>query len=867
MSQDRLKAAFIRGGTSKAVVFRREDLPADETAWPAIFLAIMGSPDPNRRQLDGMGGGISSVSKVCVVGPSARQDADVDYTFAQIGVADDLVDFSGNCGNMSSAIGPFAVDEGMVQAPSDGEAQVRIYNTNTRKIIVSRFRVRGGTAEVIGDMALDGVAGTGAPIRLEFVDPGGAGTGRLLPSGAIVDRLAVPGLGPVEASMVDAANPCVFVHADAVGKAGTELPEDLDADTRFLDHMEAIRRIASVKMGIAADPEAAGRIPSVPKVAMVAGPKAAVTLAGADLGPDEMDIAVRMISIGQSHRAVPLTGALCLAVASRIPGSVPNVMARGSTGPVRVGHASGLTVVDAAVEQAAHEPGGHKARYAAVYRTSRRLFEGHVLWPGVNSRNPDVQKGSEVSVTRAFVDHLHALWREGLDRSAAQIAADLFLDGCAIAVAGAREAGPSILADFAAERPHYRDTTSLLGSARRASPLQAARVNGAAMHVLDFEPMWSPANHAISTVLPALLALSEMALSGHPHAPRDCPPPTGERLLTALAVGIEAQGRLRVVSEQLEPAGLVFHPPGVVGPIGSAAACGFFAGLDAEAVVHAIGIAASQAGTILANVGSMTKALHCGQAAAAGLDAALLAGAGFTADRDALGGPRGYCRAFFGAEAPPASLTVESPAWHMVDPGPAFKLYPSQYATHFVIRAALEARAQIDDPSEIDTVTITVPPMPYVDRPQPDSGLSGKFSFQYTAAVALLDGDVTIDSFSDRRRFASDMRALLERIILRVDPGRSGQFKQMQVDVDVALARGKVISGACDGPPGSWGRPVPSAALKAKAELCLRRIFPADRAAAAIDGASHIAEADGAALRNLLAALTLPENGSSEARP
>jgi 2-methylaconitate cis-trans-isomerase PrpF len=181
MAQKRIRAVFMRGGTSKAVVFQRCDLPSDPAAWDDIFLAVMGSPDPNGRQLDGMGGGISSLSKVCVVGPPSRPDADIDYTFAQVSVKDASVDYSGNCGNMSSAMGPFAAEEGLCVVPRDGAAAVRIHNTNTNKIITSRFTMTDGEAETDGDLAIDGIAGTAATVRLEFNDPGGAKTGRLLP--------------------------------------------------------------------------------------------------------------------------------------------------------------------------------------------------------------------------------------------------------------------------------------------------------------------------------------------------------------------------------------------------------------------------------------------------------------------------------------------------------------------------------------------------------------------------------------------------------------------------------------------------------------------------------------------------------------
>src|ERR1700710_125788 len=203
-----LPAVFMRGGTSRAIMFHQKDLP-DRATWDPIFLGAMGSPDPNGRQLNGMGGGISSLSKICVLAPSDRADADVDYTFAQIQIREAAVDYRGNCGNMSSAVGPFAVDEGLVR-PNGDTAVVRIFNTNTSKIIRSTFPLEHGKAAVDGTMEIPGVAGTGAPVRLDFLTPGGAVTGKLLPTGHVVDRLQMPGLGAIEVSMVDAANPCVF---------------------------------------------------------------------------------------------------------------------------------------------------------------------------------------------------------------------------------------------------------------------------------------------------------------------------------------------------------------------------------------------------------------------------------------------------------------------------------------------------------------------------------------------------------------------------------------------------------------------------------------------------------------------------------
>src|ERR1700693_627941 len=211
MPQKKLPAVFMRGGTSKAIVFHARDLPTPRAEGDTIFLSVIGSPDPNMRQLNGMGGGVSSLSKVCVIGPPTHPDADVDYTFAQVLIDNARVDYNSTCGNMSSAIGPFAVDEGLVAKADAGEAVVRIHNTNTKKIIVSRFGMDGDEAAVAGDMALDGVAGTGAPIRLEFMEPGGAKTGKLLPPGKAADMLEVQGVGRMPVSMSDGANTCVFV--------------------------------------------------------------------------------------------------------------------------------------------------------------------------------------------------------------------------------------------------------------------------------------------------------------------------------------------------------------------------------------------------------------------------------------------------------------------------------------------------------------------------------------------------------------------------------------------------------------------------------------------------------------------------------
>lgn len=371
-AQRRIRAVFVRGGTSKGVFFHARDLPADRAGRDRLFLSVMGSPDPYGRQLDGMGGGISSLSKVVVIGPPSRPDADVDYTFGQVAVDAALVDYAATCGNLASAVGPFAYDEGLVRAEGD-EAVVRIHATNTGKIIVARFHVAGGAAQVRGELELPGVAGQGAPVRLEFLDPGGAGTGRLLPTGSPADELEIPGAGPVLASMVDAANPCVFVRAADLGLTGTETPAGLDGDAGLRARLEAIRVAAGARMGTAASPGS-------PKIAVVAQPAAAPLLDGRVSPAEAMDANVRMISMGQAHRALPLTGALCLAVAARIEGTVvhgivaPDAQARGD---LRIGTPSGVVPVAAVVDR----QGDWRARHATVYRTTRRLMEGAVLVP------------------------------------------------------------------------------------------------------------------------------------------------------------------------------------------------------------------------------------------------------------------------------------------------------------------------------------------------------------------------------------------------------------------------------------------------------------------------------------------------------
>ena len=379
--QARFPAVFMRGGSSKGVFFHRRDLPEDRALWDPIFLAAIGSPDTYGRQLDGMGGGYSSVSKIVVMAPSARTDADVDYTFGQVAVGRPEVHYRTTCGNLMAAAAHFALDEGLVVA-RDGGATVRIFDTNTRKSVVARFATEGRLAAVEGDFAVVGVSGSGAPVRLDFLDPGGAGTGRLLPSGAPCDVFDVPGLGRVDVSLVDAANPCAFVRAEQFGVQGSELPADLNADTMLVTRLEQIRRQAGVIMGFGPTPESVAPKNS-PKVALVGRPQDCALSDGRTSSADAMSLAVRLLTFGSFHPALPLTNAMCVASAALIAGTVVHDLVKldpASPRRILVGTPAGAIPVEADVMRDNSEI-GWRVRSATVFNTARRLMEGHVLVP------------------------------------------------------------------------------------------------------------------------------------------------------------------------------------------------------------------------------------------------------------------------------------------------------------------------------------------------------------------------------------------------------------------------------------------------------------------------------------------------------
>ena len=372
MAQHWVSAAFVRGGTSKGLFFEARALPEVIEERNSFLLAALGSPDEYGRQLDGMGGGLSSLSKAVIVEPSVRPGFDVEYTFAQISVDKPIVDYAANCGNLASAVGPYAVDQGLVIRP-DGPAIVRLFNTNTNKAIDAHFEVEGGCARVDGNLRIPGVSGTGAPVKLDFLEPGGARTGSLLPTGSVVDRLQTTN-GSVEVSLVDATNPVVFIAASTIGLIGDESVSDLETNPSALSLLDETRRAAAVAMGLCARPDDAPL--SNPKIAIISIPRDYTTLSGAAVPASAYDVGMRMISVEQVHRAVTVTGALCAAVAQKLPGTLVAQIAACGHQNIRIGSPSGVFDVDADVD-----PNRRHAHSASLYRTCRRLMQGAVSAP------------------------------------------------------------------------------------------------------------------------------------------------------------------------------------------------------------------------------------------------------------------------------------------------------------------------------------------------------------------------------------------------------------------------------------------------------------------------------------------------------
>ncbi|GAA2100894.1 PrpF domain-containing protein [Brevibacterium salitolerans] len=390
-------AAFMRGGTSKGLFFAEQDLPPRGPDRDALYLRALGSPDRFGRQIDGMGGGISSLSKVVSVTASDRAGAELDYTVGQVAVDAPVVDYSGNCGNLSAAVVPFALESGLLVLP-DGPQTVRIFNTNTEKHIEVQLRVENGTASASGPLVLPGVSGTGSPIELRYLRPAGSRTGALLPTGAAADVLRLED-GEHHASLIDAANPMVFVRAEDLGLRGDELPAELDADSALMGRLDRLRRAGAVAMGMAAEDAAAPR--AVPKIALVAGPRTCRLLDGTTVAAEDADLTLRVLSMEQTHLATPGTAALCTAAAAQIPGSTVAEAARPSAagGALRIATPSGVVTAGADVRTA---PDGRlTAESASLYRTARTLMRGQVAVPAGQPRGS--RRGPQDSTRSARV--------------------------------------------------------------------------------------------------------------------------------------------------------------------------------------------------------------------------------------------------------------------------------------------------------------------------------------------------------------------------------------------------------------------------------------------------------------------------------
>lgn len=342
MTVKKLPVTIMRGGTSKGVYILEDDMPKDKAEWDALLLRLMGSPDS--KQIDGLGGSYSVTSKVAIIGKSERDDADVNYTFAQVSVDKPLVSYKGNCGNISSGVGAFAIEKGLVNA-RDGMTTVRVFNTNTQKIIAEDVMTPNGEVEYTGDFAIAGVPGTAAPVKLKFVNPAGTLGNGLLPTGNAIDILDVPDFGKVEVSIIDAANPLVFVKAKDIGLTGKELPDELNANQQMLDLLESIRGLAAVKLNLIEDyKRSAWDTPGIPKMTFVAEPEDYVTSDGKVITKNNIDLLSRMMSMQKPHPSYAMTGAMCTAAACVVKGSIVNqVLApNADTQFIRIGHPGGI---------------------------------------------------------------------------------------------------------------------------------------------------------------------------------------------------------------------------------------------------------------------------------------------------------------------------------------------------------------------------------------------------------------------------------------------------------------------------------------------------------------------------------------------
>ncbi|RMR54893.1 2-methylaconitate cis-trans isomerase PrpF [Pseudomonas cichorii] len=388
--QIRIPATYMRGGTSKGVFFNLKDLPdvaqVPGPARDALLLRVIGSPDPYEKQIDGMGGATSSTSKTVILSRSSKADHDVDYLFGQVSIDKPFVDWSGNCGNLSAAVGSFAISQGLVDSariPHDGVAVVRIWQANIGKTIIAHVPITGGEVQETGDFELDGVTFPAAEVQLEFLNPAadeeGAG-GSMFPTGNLVDELQVPGIGTLKATMINAGIPTVFVNAADIGYTGTELQGDINGDAQALAKLERIRAHGALRMGLIKSIDDPALRQHTPKVAFVAGPADYLSSSGKPVSRQDIDLLVRAVSMGKLHHAMMGTAAVAIGTAAAIPGTLVNLAAGGGEREsVTFGHPSGTLRVGA---QAQQEEGEWKVTKAIMSRSARVLMEGWVRVPG-----------------------------------------------------------------------------------------------------------------------------------------------------------------------------------------------------------------------------------------------------------------------------------------------------------------------------------------------------------------------------------------------------------------------------------------------------------------------------------------------------
>ncbi|PJK10232.1 2-methylaconitate cis-trans isomerase PrpF [Lysobacteraceae bacterium NML08-0793] len=383
----RIPATYMRGGTSKGVFFRLADLPPQAqqpgAARDALLMRVIGSPDPYAQHIDGMGGATSSTSKCVILSPSSREGHDVDYLYGQVAIGEAFVDWSGNCGNLSSAVGPFAIANGFIPAErlKDGLVEVRIWQANIGKTIIAHVPVKDGQVVELGDFMLDGVAFPAAEIVLEFIDPSDDGEdgGAMFPTGNLVDTLEVPGVGSLEATMISAGIPTVFIDAAAIGLSGSELQKDINTDAARLAQFEAIRTAGALRMGLIKDASEAAKRQHTPKVAFVAPAADYTASSGKTIAKSDIDLRVRALSMGKLHHAMMGTASVAIATAAAVPGTlVSRAAGGGARETVCFGHPSGTLRVGAAVENI---NGQWTVKKAVMSRSARVLMRGEVYVP------------------------------------------------------------------------------------------------------------------------------------------------------------------------------------------------------------------------------------------------------------------------------------------------------------------------------------------------------------------------------------------------------------------------------------------------------------------------------------------------------